>query len=330
MQAATGSSRSSAACAACMRKSRHRPSSSLPPASTSFRPTSARRCGSDARSSRRGRFAERSTSTPPTSCRSWLAARRAVLRSAERGSLPGAIPPACSTRQSGPTRSRRFERRSGRRWTVGASCATSSPTTSCGVSEVLFGSGCGRGSASSSASFARGRRRDRGSLSCGRISGSRAGGRSPTRTRRCVRSAGDSCAPMAPPGPPTSASGSPRPRLRWRMRGRCSRASLPTWRRSTSRVAGPLPSPATGRSRCRAAGCGWCGSTTPTWWGSASAISSYRNPVRELVAEHGRGRYEGPAGVRFVLVDGIAAGLWEREKRGKRIELQVRLVRGPG
>jgi Winged helix DNA-binding domain len=53
-------------------------------------------------------------------------------------------------------------------------------------------------------------------------------------------------------------------------------------------------------------------------------------PVRELVAEHGRGRYEGPAGVRFVLVDGIAAGLWEREKRGKRIELQVRLVRRPG
>lgn len=32
--------------------------------------------------------------------------------------------------------------------------------------------------------------------------------------------------------------------------------------------------------------------------------------VRELVAQHGRGRYEGPAGVRFVFVDGIAAGLW--------------------
>jgi DNA glycosylase AlkZ-like len=50
-------------------------------------------------------------------------------------------------------------------------------------------------------------------------------------------------------------------------------------------------------------------------------------PVRELVANHGRGRYEGPAGVRFVLVDGIAAGLWERRRRGKRIELGVRLVR---
>jgi hypothetical protein len=47
-------------------------------------------------------------------------------------------------------------------------------------------------------------------------------------------------------------------------------------------------------------------------------------PVRELVAAHGRGRYEGPAGVRFVLLDGIAVGLWERRKRGKRIELQVR------
>ena len=52
--------------------------------------------------------------------------------------------------------------------------------------------------------------------------------------------------------------------------------------------------------------------------------------VRELVAEHGRGRYEGPAGVRFVLVDGVAAGLWERRKRGKRIELQVRLARPLG
>ena len=52
--------------------------------------------------------------------------------------------------------------------------------------------------------------------------------------------------------------------------------------------------------------------------------------VRELVAEHGRGRYEGPAGVRFVLLDGVAAGLWERRKRGKRIELQVRLARPLG
>jgi hypothetical protein len=45
--------------------------------------------------------------------------------------------------------------------------------------------------------------------------------------------------------------------------------------------------------------------------------------VREQVAAHGRGRYEGPAGVRFLLVDGVAAGLWERTRRGKRIELRV-------
>ena len=52
--------------------------------------------------------------------------------------------------------------------------------------------------------------------------------------------------------------------------------------------------------------------------------------VRDLVAQHGRGRYEGPAGVRFVLVDGVAAGLWERAKRGKRIELSARLTRRAG
>jgi hypothetical protein len=50
-------------------------------------------------------------------------------------------------------------------------------------------------------------------------------------------------------------------------------------------------------------------------------------PVRDLVAAHGRGRYEGPAAVRFVLVDGMAAGLWERRKHGKRLELNVRLAR---
>jgi hypothetical protein len=45
--------------------------------------------------------------------------------------------------------------------------------------------------------------------------------------------------------------------------------------------------------------------------------------ARNQVAAHGRGKYEGPAGVRFLMIDGIAAGLWERKKRGKRIELQV-------
>jgi hypothetical protein len=54
--------------------------------------------------------------------------------------------------------------------------------------------------------------------------------------------------------------------------------------------------------------------------------------ARRQVAAHGRGKYEGPAGVRFLMIDGIAAGLWERKKRGKRIELQVtpsRKLTGP-
>lgn len=45
--------------------------------------------------------------------------------------------------------------------------------------------------------------------------------------------------------------------------------------------------------------------------------------VRRQVAAHGRGKYEGPAGVRFLLIDGVAAGLWERKKRARRIELNV-------
>jgi Winged helix DNA-binding domain len=45
--------------------------------------------------------------------------------------------------------------------------------------------------------------------------------------------------------------------------------------------------------------------------------------TRRQVAAHGRGKYEGPAGVRFLVIDGVAAGLWERKKRGKRIELRV-------
>ena len=53
-------------------------------------------------------------------------------------------------------------------------------------------------------------------------------------------------------------------------------------------------------------------------------------PVRELIANHRRGRYEGPAATRIVLVDGVAAGLWERRKRGRRIELEVRLTRRLG
>ena len=53
-------------------------------------------------------------------------------------------------------------------------------------------------------------------------------------------------------------------------------------------------------------------------------------PVRKLIASHRRGRYEGPVATRIVLVDGVAAGLWERRKRGRLIELEVRLTRRLG
>jgi len=53
-------------------------------------------------------------------------------------------------------------------------------------------------------------------------------------------------------------------------------------------------------------------------------------PLSELIARHRRGRYEGPAATRIVLVDGVAAGLWERRKRGRRLELEVRLTRRLG
>ena len=51
--------------------------------------------------------------------------------------------------------------------------------------------------------------------------------------------------------------------------------------------------------------------------------------VRERIAAHGRGRYEGPAGVRLVIVDGIARGLWERKKRGNRVDLRVVMAATP-
>jgi Winged helix DNA-binding domain len=50
-------------------------------------------------------------------------------------------------------------------------------------------------------------------------------------------------------------------------------------------------------------------------------------PVRAQVAAHGRGRYEGPAGVRFLLVDGVAGGLWERKKVAKQVRLSVHAAR---
>ncbi len=45
--------------------------------------------------------------------------------------------------------------------------------------------------------------------------------------------------------------------------------------------------------------------------------------VVEQVRAHGKGRYEGAAGTPFLVVDGIAAGIWRRRKTAKRIELTV-------
>ena len=49
--------------------------------------------------------------------------------------------------------------------------------------------------------------------------------------------------------------------------------------------------------------------------------------VREQIKAHGKGRYEGPAGTPFLLVDGICAGIWRRRKTAKRIELTVEPAR---
>jgi len=49
--------------------------------------------------------------------------------------------------------------------------------------------------------------------------------------------------------------------------------------------------------------------------------------VREQVAAHGKGRYEGPAGTPFLVVDGVCAGIWSRKKSAKRIELAVEPAR---
>jgi hypothetical protein len=49
--------------------------------------------------------------------------------------------------------------------------------------------------------------------------------------------------------------------------------------------------------------------------------------VRAQVAAHGKGRYEGPAGTPFLVVDGLCAGIWGRRKTAKRVELTVEPAR---
>jgi hypothetical protein len=45
--------------------------------------------------------------------------------------------------------------------------------------------------------------------------------------------------------------------------------------------------------------------------------------VNALVKAHRRGRFEGIAGVPTLLIDGVVEGIWRRERRGKKIELEV-------
>ncbi len=45
--------------------------------------------------------------------------------------------------------------------------------------------------------------------------------------------------------------------------------------------------------------------------------------ARKRVSTHGRGRFEGAVGLSVLLIDGVVAGIWERRKLGRRIELRV-------
>jgi Winged helix DNA-binding domain len=49
--------------------------------------------------------------------------------------------------------------------------------------------------------------------------------------------------------------------------------------------------------------------------------------VRAQVAAHGKGRYEGPAGTPFLVIDGMCAGIWRRKRTARRIELAVEPAR---
>ena len=49
--------------------------------------------------------------------------------------------------------------------------------------------------------------------------------------------------------------------------------------------------------------------------------------VRERLKRHGKGQYEGIAGVPTLVIDGVVAGIWRRAKRGKQVELSVEPAR---
>jgi len=45
--------------------------------------------------------------------------------------------------------------------------------------------------------------------------------------------------------------------------------------------------------------------------------------ARARIRAHPKGRFEGPACVPLLIVDGVVAGLWERRRRGKQVEIRV-------
>lgn len=49
--------------------------------------------------------------------------------------------------------------------------------------------------------------------------------------------------------------------------------------------------------------------------------------ARRRLIDHAKGRLEGPVGVSWMVIDGVAAGLWERAQRGGRIEIRVEAFR---
>ncbi len=49
--------------------------------------------------------------------------------------------------------------------------------------------------------------------------------------------------------------------------------------------------------------------------------------ARRWVVQYSKGRLEGPAGMRWVLLDGVVVGAWQRRQHGQRLEITVALFR---
>lgn len=184
--------------------------------------------------------------------------------------------------------------RSGRLWTVAVSRATNAPTKSCSVSYAPPGTGCAPDFAFFLDELCQGPAAGiRESRLRGRTSGSRVGTRSPTRTR-------------------------PREVCR---RPRLFESLAPAWTKCASKgraafvLAGDLSFPERSRGL----------RLLPEYDASLMAFQERDQlvppPVRELVAEHGRGRCGACRSALRARRD--RCRLWERRKRGKRIEIEV-------